>query len=280
MPLPVRAPAGTGASIHQATGYPVAVADCASNLKPVGLAVRAMYPAARLIMATDNDKSGTGRKYADEAAAAVGATVALPQAEGQDWNDVHKAEGLEAVKAQIAVGSGPVMEADQQNGCIGGRLELMQDQREAICEAASRLTADQYEARRHALAKQAAVRVACLDGQRESRRCKRWHPPHLFQDTPRHRQADLGPACPAPDVAQGPARPHGAHHRWHPRPRPDSGPQLHSVATRTTCARTGATGVAASNRVSHPRRSAPAIDRGAGRPRCSAERMLNRPCLV
>lgn len=76
----------TGASIHQATGYPVAVAFDVGNLEPVALALRRKLPAeVRLIICGDDDRDtetrigrNPGRIAAHAAARAVGGLVALP----------------------------------------------------------------------------------------------------------------------------------------------------------------------------------------------------------
>lgn len=91
----------TGASVYEATGHAVAVAFSAGNLRAVTEALRAKFPEARIVVCGDNDVSGTGQRAAIEAARAVGASVAIPPKEGSDWNDVHRAEGLDAVRASI-----------------------------------------------------------------------------------------------------------------------------------------------------------------------------------
>lgn len=45
----------TGASIHEATGYAVAVAFNAGNLEAVAKALRAKFPEARIVLCADND---------------------------------------------------------------------------------------------------------------------------------------------------------------------------------------------------------------------------------
>jgi len=91
----------TGASVHEATGWPVAVALDAGNLRAVAEGLRLKYPALRLVVCGDNDQSGTGQRAAHEAAQAVGGAVAIPSNAGADWNDAHAARGLEAVRAEI-----------------------------------------------------------------------------------------------------------------------------------------------------------------------------------
>lgn len=66
----------TGATIHEATGHPVAVCGFAGNLKPVALAARAAFPEAVLVIAGDADP--VGRQRALEAAEAVQGKAVFP----------------------------------------------------------------------------------------------------------------------------------------------------------------------------------------------------------
>ena len=71
----------TGASIHEATGHAVAVAFNAGNLRAVAEALRAKYPALRLILAADDDVATPGNPgltKATEAARAVGGYLTKP----------------------------------------------------------------------------------------------------------------------------------------------------------------------------------------------------------
>ncbi len=77
----------TGASLHEATGYFVVVALDAGNLEAVALVMRCIYPGEQIIIAGDNDESGTGQKAARVAALAVGGKYILPAQVGTDWND-------------------------------------------------------------------------------------------------------------------------------------------------------------------------------------------------
>jgi len=65
----------TAATIHQVTGRPCVVAYSASNLVPVTGHIAAAHPQARIVIVADNDASGTGQKYADQASAKHGASV-------------------------------------------------------------------------------------------------------------------------------------------------------------------------------------------------------------
>jgi putative DNA primase/helicase len=129
----------TGATLHEATGLPVAVAFDAGNLAPVARALRKRYPQARLLICADDDfatRDNPGITAASAAAMEVsGAWVAplfdvpeqielryritteidwsAPDYRAQvgailtgrrkltDFNDLHAAEGLLTVRAQI-----------------------------------------------------------------------------------------------------------------------------------------------------------------------------------
>ncbi|MBC7501456.1 MAG: DUF3987 domain-containing protein [Herminiimonas sp.] len=100
----------TGASIHEATGHAVAVAVDAGNLQLVAQALRAKKPELSIILCADNDRftatGNTGIRSATEAAQAVSGLLAVPQFQSDvgtptDFNDLHKIEGMAAVKASI-----------------------------------------------------------------------------------------------------------------------------------------------------------------------------------
>lgn len=104
----------TGASLHQATRLPVAIAFNATNLPRVARTLRGLYPSARLVLCADNDqwrtdKKNVGLQRANEAAATIpGSLVVIPRFRGEhaerkpkDFNDLAALEGLTAVRAQI-----------------------------------------------------------------------------------------------------------------------------------------------------------------------------------
>jgi len=100
----------TGATIRQATGYPVAVAFNAGNLEPVANAMRRKLPGFPLIVCADDDagtEGNPGIAKANKAALATGANVAVPdfgerRPEGAtDFNDMAAMVGLEAVSKAI-----------------------------------------------------------------------------------------------------------------------------------------------------------------------------------
>lgn len=77
----------TAATIHEVTGRPCFVAYSASNLVPVAGSMREKYGASQeIVIVADNDASGTGQKYADQASAKYGARVVMPPILG-DAND-------------------------------------------------------------------------------------------------------------------------------------------------------------------------------------------------
>lgn len=71
----------TGATLHE-SGYTVATAMNAGNLKPVALALRARYPHTEIIIAGDDDRQtdgNPGRTAAHAAAVAAGCLVTFPE---------------------------------------------------------------------------------------------------------------------------------------------------------------------------------------------------------
>ena len=107
VPLVICEGFATGASIREATGYPVAVAFNAGNLEAVALALRVKYTGALLILAADDDhrtEDNPGMRKAQAAAQAVGARLAVPMFpddcrpdDATDFNDLHQLAGAEAV---------------------------------------------------------------------------------------------------------------------------------------------------------------------------------------
>lgn len=81
----------TAATIFEETGRPCVVAYSASNLVPVTEIMRSKYGNQQeIVIVADNDASGVGQKYADQASAKYGATVIIPPITG-DANDYAKA---------------------------------------------------------------------------------------------------------------------------------------------------------------------------------------------
>lgn len=103
----------TGASIRYALPYPVAIAFNASNLIPVAQEMRKKYPDAHIVICADNDTEtkingeliNIGRQKAEQAAVKVGGAVIwpeLPDNTPADFNDLHIAQGLDAVRERIS----------------------------------------------------------------------------------------------------------------------------------------------------------------------------------
>ncbi|SET60805.1 putative DNA primase/helicase [Nitrosospira multiformis] len=100
----------TGASIHEATGLPVAVAFNAGNLESVARGLAEKFPELPLIICADDDFSTEGNPgltKGTETARAVGGLLAIPdfgpdRRDGMtDFNDMERLRGLEAVKLAI-----------------------------------------------------------------------------------------------------------------------------------------------------------------------------------
>ncbi len=102
----------TAATLHEATGHPVAVAVNATNLPHVARALRQQHPGVRLLLCADDDTEtektagrNPGVQAAERAARLVGSHWCKPQglpAGATDFNDLLLAQGAEVVRAQIA----------------------------------------------------------------------------------------------------------------------------------------------------------------------------------
>jgi phage/plasmid primase-like uncharacterized protein len=81
----------TAATIHEVSNRPVVVAYSASNLVPVTGTLRDLYGQAQdIVIVADNDASGVGQKYAEQACAKYGARMVMPSIQG-DANDYAQA---------------------------------------------------------------------------------------------------------------------------------------------------------------------------------------------
>jgi len=103
----------TAASIHEATGYPVAVAFDAGNLEPAAVSLRKAYPTATLIVCGDDDHvtpGNPGRTKAMAAAKSAGGVAVFPEfgadrpAKASDFNDMAAVKGMAAVRELIEAG--------------------------------------------------------------------------------------------------------------------------------------------------------------------------------
>ena len=106
----------TGATIHQSTGYPVAIAFNAGNLELVARAMRQKLPDMPMIICADDDaatKGNPGITKANMAAQVTGAKVAVPvfgdqqPEDATDFNDMAALVGLEAVAKAINTATQP-----------------------------------------------------------------------------------------------------------------------------------------------------------------------------
>lgn len=114
----------TGATLREATGYPVICAINSNNLKAVAMLVAEKYPTSRIIICADNDaftiiqgvKTNVGVLKAKEASEAVGrSSVIIPDFSSidgdmyererpTDFNDLQALKDRETVKQQIEDG--------------------------------------------------------------------------------------------------------------------------------------------------------------------------------
>ena len=103
----------TAASLHTATGHPVFIAFDCGNLPAVARYIRQQFPAARLLFCADDDAHGKGQHHARLAAHLTNGMAIIPrwegipnmtpeqQAQATDFNDLHRAADLDAVRSQI-----------------------------------------------------------------------------------------------------------------------------------------------------------------------------------
>ncbi len=100
----------TGATIHEVTNNPVAVAFDSGNILEVACYFRKLFPDLQIIICADDDFSNTknvGLSKAKEAAKRVNAKLAIPKFKGnrpewaKDFNDLMKLEGFSAVEVSI-----------------------------------------------------------------------------------------------------------------------------------------------------------------------------------
>lgn len=87
----------TGVTVNQVTGATTYCAFNTGNLASVSAWVVGQHPGVPVVFFADSDEHGAGLRYAKDAAAPLGATVALPPELG-DWDDYRQAHGVEATK--------------------------------------------------------------------------------------------------------------------------------------------------------------------------------------
>lgn len=158
VPLLVAEGYATGATLHETTGHPVAVAFNAGNLRPVAEALRTHYPGARLLVCADDDhatEGNPGLTKAQEASEATGARLAVPvfkdpATRGTDFNDLAAAEGADTVRVIIAAALASEAPAESPAAAVV-RLAALHPL--------------EYDRVREAEAKALGVRVATLDAE-------------------------------------------------------------------------------------------------------------------
>lgn len=123
----------TAASIMEAAAEGecwCAIMGCdAANLKPVAEAIRALYPAKRIVIAADNDHATEGNPGLTKATAAaktIDALLAFPKfnegEDGSDFNDLAALRGIEAVREALLNASEPKAakkRTEQPNSTVG-----------------------------------------------------------------------------------------------------------------------------------------------------------------
>ena len=90
----------TGVTVNQVTGATTYCAFNTGNLAAVSAWVAERHPGVAVVFFADNDEHGAGLRYAKDAAAPIGATVALPPELG-DWDDYRQAHGVEEAKVAM-----------------------------------------------------------------------------------------------------------------------------------------------------------------------------------
>jgi putative DNA primase/helicase len=119
----------TGATIHEATDYPVAVAFNAGNLVPVARALREEFPEMPLILCADHDaatEGNPGLTKANAAARSVGGLLAVPDfgterpEDASDFNDLARLRGPEAVRNAVEAAGAPER-AEQRPAAVNAR---------------------------------------------------------------------------------------------------------------------------------------------------------------
>lgn len=120
--------AATGHSLHEATGYAVAVALDAGNLPRVARLMRERFPSHRIVVCADDDwrtawpdgsPRNTGMDAANATAAEVGGFVAAPTFGhdrpewATDFNDLLKLRGAAAVQEAVHAAQPPRVPEDQ-----------------------------------------------------------------------------------------------------------------------------------------------------------------------
>src|ERR1700687_4059885 len=105
---------GTALSLRESNGQYVLAALSCNNLEAVARAMRERYPAARIVICGD---LGIGQSSATKAARIVRGFIASPDfGDGQEgdthFNDMHRRQGIAAVRAAVANAKQPATGVD------------------------------------------------------------------------------------------------------------------------------------------------------------------------
>lgn len=111
----------TGATIHEATGWSVAICFDRSNLETVARELRPALPGVQIVICADNDQftdGNPGVRDAKAAGAAIHTRVVIPQFQNlkgkpTDFNDLAALEGIEEVKRQLGINPGEAANDNQ-----------------------------------------------------------------------------------------------------------------------------------------------------------------------
>lgn len=93
----------TGVTVNQVTGATTYCAFNTGNLAAVAAWASGQHTGVPVVFFADNDEHGAGLRYARDAAAPIGATVALPPELG-DWDDYRQTRGVEETKVAMRQG--------------------------------------------------------------------------------------------------------------------------------------------------------------------------------
>lgn len=106
----------TAATLHEATGLPVAVGFNAGNMAALSIALRGRWPQAHILLCADDDAeteaergSNPGIRAAQRAAETIGGAWVAPQGLSgteTDFNDLAKRASVEAVREQVMAAVG------------------------------------------------------------------------------------------------------------------------------------------------------------------------------
>jgi len=178
----------TGASVHEATGHPVAVAFNAGNLEAVAKAMRESFPEMTLLLCADDDyrtEGNPGITKAAEAASAINSIIAIPdfgddRPDGAtDFNDLHQSHGLKAVHAcirkaidQVAAYGADRITQDAAHASEPKNQSVVSEDLnlEKEINRLAAFSSVQYARERKAAAKRLGFGVAVLDGLIKSER--------------------------------------------------------------------------------------------------------------